>query len=180
MVAKPNHTLQRVWRPISYASTTVLEQTWQLEPGLEPKLRTTGRGPCHRLLVVYTACLPLPPPTVFCTLLATLSPSDSRFAIPLFETYSAAPGSRTGSHVCVHLNASLLPTPFLGRSESLQYLPVAKGGIVFFFLCCRIALDSCGQIVARSQKEIENQLTYGKQQETTQLTPTNQGKGELK
>ena len=32
MVAKPNHTLQRVWRPISYASTTVLEQTWQLEP----------------------------------------------------------------------------------------------------------------------------------------------------
>ena len=46
---------------------------------------------------------------------------------------STAPGSRTGiplgSHVCVHLNASLLPTPFLGQSESLQYLPVAKGGI---------------------------------------------------
>ena len=38
MVAKPTHTLQRVWRPISYASTTVLEQTWQLEPKrLEPK-----------------------------------------------------------------------------------------------------------------------------------------------
>ena len=49
-----------------------------------------------------------------------------------------------------------------------------------FFLCCRIALDSCGQIVARSQKEIKNQLTYGKQQETTQPTQTNQGKGELK
>ena len=83
---------------------------------------------------LYTpARLPPPPPTVFCTLLATLSPSDSRFATPLFETYSAAPGSRTGippgSHVCVHLNASLLPTPFLGRSEPLTYLPVAKGGI---------------------------------------------------
>ena len=38
MVAKPTHTLQRVWRPISYASTTVLEQTWQLEP---KGLRTT-------------------------------------------------------------------------------------------------------------------------------------------
>ena len=49
-----------------------------------------------------------------------------------------------------------------------------------FFLCCRIALDSCGQIVARSQKEIENQLTHGDQQEPTQPTPTNQGKGELK
>ena len=62
-----------------------------------------------------------------------LSPSDSRFATPLFETYSAAPGPRTGiplgSHVCIHLNASLLPTPFLGRSETLTYLPVAKGGI---------------------------------------------------
>ena len=34
MVAKPNHTLQRVWRPVSYASTTVLEQTWRLEPRL--------------------------------------------------------------------------------------------------------------------------------------------------
>ena len=32
IVAKPNHTLQRVWRPVSYASTTVLEQTWRLEP----------------------------------------------------------------------------------------------------------------------------------------------------
>ena len=73
------------------------------------------------------------PPTVFCTLIATLSPSDPRFATPLFETYSTAPGSRTGiplgSHVCVHLNTSLLPTPFLGQSESLQYLPVARGGI---------------------------------------------------
>ena len=49
-----------------------------------------------------------------------------------------------------------------------------------FFLCCRIALDSCGQIVARSQKEIKNQLTHGDQQEPTQPTPTNQGKGELK
>ena len=79
------------------------------------------------------ASLPPPPPTVFCTLIATLSPSDPRFATPLFETYSTAPGSRTGiplgSHVCVHLNASLLPTPFLGQSESLQYLPVARGGI---------------------------------------------------
>ena len=69
----------------------------------------------------------------FSTLVATLSPSDPRFATPLFETYSTAPGSRTGiplgGHVCVHLNASLLPTPFLGQSESLQYLPVARGGI---------------------------------------------------
>ena len=77
--------------------------------------------------------LPPPPPAVFSTLVATLSPSDPRFATPLFETYSTAPGSRTGiplgSHVCVHLNASLLPTPFLGQSESLQYLPVARGGI---------------------------------------------------
>ena len=65
------------------------------------------------------ASLPPPPPTVFCTLIATLSPSDPRFGTPLFETYSTAPGSRTGiplgSHVCVHLNASLLPTPFLGQ-----------------------------------------------------------------
>ena len=79
------------------------------------------------------ASLPPPPPTVFCTLIATLSPSDPRFATPLFETYSTAPGSRTGiplgSHVCVHLNASLLPTPFLGQSEPLQYLPVARGGL---------------------------------------------------
>ena len=50
----------------------------------------------------------------------------------------------------------------------------------FFSLCCRIALDSCGQIVARSQKEIKSQLTHGDQQETTQPTPKNQGKGELK
>ena len=40
--------------------------------------------------------------------------------------------------------------------------------VCFFFLCCRIALDSCGQVIARSQKEIEIQLTYRKQQETTQ------------
>ena len=32
----------------------------------------------------------------------------------------------------------------------------------FFFLYCRIALDSCGQVIARSQKEIEIQLTYKK------------------
>ena len=77
------------------------------------------------------ASLPPPPPTVFCTLIATLSPSDPRFATPLFETYSTAPGSRTGiplgSHVCVHLNASLLPTPFLGQSEPLQYPPCRQG-----------------------------------------------------
>ena len=35
-------------------------------------------------------------------------------------------------------------------------------------------------IVARSQKEIKNQLTPRDQQEPTQPTPTNQGKGELK
>ena len=73
------------------------------------------------------------PQEVFGALISTLSPSDSRFATPLFETYSAAPGPRTGiplgSHVCIHLNASLLPTPFLGQSETLTYLPVAKGGI---------------------------------------------------
>ena len=34
-----------------------------------------------------------------------------------------------GSHVCVHLNASLLPTPFLGQSETLSFLPVQKGGL---------------------------------------------------
>ena len=38
----------------------------------------------------------------------------------------------------------------------------------FFFLCCRIALDSCGQVIARSQKEIEIQLTYRKQHGKTQ------------
>ena len=45
---------------------------------------------------------------------------------------------------------------------------------------CRIALDSCGQILARSQKEIEDQLTPQDKQKPTQPTPTNQGKGELK
>ena len=39
-MAKPNHTLQRVWRPVSYASTTVLEQTWRLEP------KGYGHPPC--------------------------------------------------------------------------------------------------------------------------------------
>ena len=67
---------------------------------------------------------------------------------------------------------------FIPSASTSQLVPEDK--FLFFFLCCRIALDSCGQIVARSQKEIKNQLTHGKQQETTQPTQTNQGKGELK
>ena len=72
----------------------------------------------------------------------------------------------------------LMPLPST-RNGRLKVDAAAALNIIFF-LCCCIALDSCGQIVARSQKEIENQLTYGKQQETTQPTQTNQGKGELK
>ena len=42
-----------------------------------------------------------------------------------------------------------------------------------FFLYCRIALDSCGQVIARSQKEIEIQLTYKK---ATRNNPPNTNK----
>ena len=76
---------------------------------------------------LYTpARLPSSPPKAFCTLVSTLSPGDSSVCTPLFETHSPAPGLRTGiplgSHVCVHLNASRLPTPFLDRSETLTFL----------------------------------------------------------
>ena len=33
-----------------------------------------------------------------------------------------------GSHVCIHLNASLLPTPFLDRTETLSFLAVQNRG----------------------------------------------------
>ena len=74
------------------------------------------------------------------------------------------------AHFHTHVKHCLYSTAFNGFRDIRRLV----------FLCCRIALDSCGQIVARSQKEIENQLTHGNQQETTQPTPTNQGKGELK
>ena len=59
-----------------------------------------------------------------------------------------------------------------GNMEWRRRAGILEELVFFFFLCCRIALDSCGQVVARSQKEIEIQLTYGKQQETTQPTQT--------
>ena len=82
---------------------------------------------------LYTpARLPPPPPKAFCTLVSTLSPGDSAICTPLFETLSLAPGLRRGiplgSHVCIHLNASLLPTPFLDRTETLSFLPVQNRG----------------------------------------------------
>ena len=56
MVAKPTHTLQRVWRPISYASTTVLEQTWQLEPkatGCVVSVPGEEEGKSHRTKLYF-------------------------------------------------------------------------------------------------------------------------------
>ena len=78
------------------------------------------------------ASLPPPPPKAFCTLVSTLAPGDPAVCTPLFEHHSLAPGLRRGipwgSHVCVHLNASLLPTPFLDRTETLSFLAVQNRG----------------------------------------------------
>ena len=78
------------------------------------------------------ASLPPPPPKAFCTLVSTLAPGDPAVCTPLFEHHSLAAGLRRGiplgSHVCVHLNASLLPTPFLDRTETLSFLAVQNGG----------------------------------------------------
>ena len=82
---------------------------------------------------LYTpASLPPPPPKAFCTLVSTLAPGDAAVCTPLFEHHSLAPGLRRGiplgSHVCIHLNASLLPTPFLDRTETLSFLAVQNRG----------------------------------------------------
>ena len=103
----------------AYLSATLLHLLNRGEPAVTCWLYTPAR-------------LPPPPPEAFCTLVSTLSPGDSAICSPLFETHSLAPGLRRGiplgSHVCIHLNASLPPTPFLDRTETLSFLPVQNRG----------------------------------------------------
>ena len=70
-----------------------------------------------------SASCPPSPTKLFCTLSSTLSPSSPQVCTPLFQDHTPSHPQRTGiplgEHVCVHLNASLLPVPFLDRSEGL-------------------------------------------------------------
>ena len=93
--------------------------------------------------------------------------------------HKQTPGGLRKTDEAKAFRRKLLRRPIALRGNTEHFQPNMLGKVVlrylegpgqywedFFFLCCRIAHDSCGQVIARSQKEIEIQLTYGKQQET--------------
>ena len=103
MVAKPNHALQRVWRPISYASTTVLEQTWRLEPkATEVGLDLPDRRPrksarwcyhmlfqCSKLLTCVHVCM---------VVWLRAGEASTSFVCPMRVTMSVTRSLSQGSH----------------------------------------------------------------------------------